>query len=277
MTNRQWLEFLLNVGRGLRERLGKLAGTVEAQKQLGRGAGGDITVFIDKVAEDYIISRLEEGSRQGFKCTLISEEAGLKPFGDEDLFLMVDPIDGSLNAKRGIPLYSASFALIRGTKLESVEVGLVINLATGQEFWAQEGEGSYLDDRSINISSSGLRETLTYELPNPKVNFKQLQPVFSHFNKVRNLGSLALDLCFFAQGACDAFIMPGPARPLDFAAGLLLVREAGGQVVEITGKSLDSIPVTTPKVKGLIAAKNQPELKQIMNWMKPARKSPPKR
>lgn len=268
MNNQEWLDFLRNLGRGLRVKIGGLAGTSEAKKQLGRGAGGDITVYIDKVAEDYIISRLEAGVSQGSGCTLISEEAGQKKFGNENIYLLVDPIDGSLNAKRGIPLFSVSFALLRGNKLENIEVGLVINLVTGQEFWAIKGEGSFLDGGRINISPPGHRELLNYELPQPKDNWRRLTPVFSHFDKVRNLGSLALDLCFFAQGACDAFIMPGPARPLDFAAGLLLVQEAGGEVVEITGKTLESVPVTTPKVKGLIAGKNTQEVKQILNWMR---------
>lgn len=268
MTNQEWLDFFRELGRGVRERVGNLAGTLEAQQHLGQGAGGDITVYIDQVAEDFIISRLEAEVIKGFKCTLISEEAGLKNLGDEKLYLLVDPIDGSLNAKRGIPLFSASFALLRGNRLENVEVGLVINLATGQEFWAIKGEGSFFDGRPINISPPGKREVLAYELPKPKDNIGTLMSVFPHYHKVRNLGSLALDLCFFAQGACDAFIMPGSARPLDFAAGMLIVQEAGGQLVEITGKSLGSVLVTTHQVKGLIAGRNDQELKQLLNWMR---------
>lgn len=277
MTNQEWLDFFQKLGRGLKEKVGRLAGTPEARKPLGKGAGGDITVYIDQVAEDFIISQLNQRAFKKFKGTLISEEVGEKIFGEEKLYLLVDPIDGSLNAKRGIPLFSASFALARGEKLGDIEVGLVINLVTGQEFWAKKGEGSFFNGTRLKVYPDRRREVLTYELPQPQKSSRRLLSVLSHYSKARNLGSLALDLCFFAQGASDAFIMPGPTRPLDFAAGLLIVQEAGGKVVDLTGKSLEAVSAKTRKVKGLIAAKDNREIMQLIKWMSPGPRARTKR
>ncbi len=143
MTNEQWLDIFKQIGKkmcdGITATLRKEGGTIP----LGKGAGGDKTFPVDKWAEDIVIAALEKAHQEGETFTLISEELGVRKFGEGKKIVLVDPIDGSNNAKSGIPFFSTSLALLNSDTLDTLAVGYVINLAAGDEFWALRGSGAY--------------------------------------------------------------------------------------------------------------------------------------
>src|SRR3990172_11651619 len=98
----QWIGVLRGIGRNLLEKIPQIAGSAEASVMIGRGAGGDQTFLIDETAEQIIVEELEKTAGKSDGFTLISEECGIKQFGAENnIRILVDPIDGSNNAKRG--------------------------------------------------------------------------------------------------------------------------------------------------------------------------------
>ena len=117
MTNEQWLSIFRDIGKhvchGISEFLSREGGKIA----IGRGAGGDKTFPVDKWAEDLVIAGLENVYRQGEAFTVISEELGVRKFGEGKMTILIDPIDGSNNAKNGVPFFSLSMALLDGDRL----------------------------------------------------------------------------------------------------------------------------------------------------------------
>jgi myo-inositol-1(or 4)-monophosphatase len=124
------LELLRKTGQTLSRELSGVRHTAEV---LSRGAAGDKTHPVDKRAEEIILSALESW---GEPLTVISEEAGVVEMRGGGMTVIVDPIDGSRNAVSGIPFYCSSLAVAEGECLEDVVLSYIINLANGEEFWA---------------------------------------------------------------------------------------------------------------------------------------------
>ena len=183
---------------------------------LGKGASGDTTHRIDKRAEDIVREELE---RLGEPVTLVSEECGLIDIRGGGARLLVDPIDGSRNAVSGIPLFSTSIALINGDTIKNTSAGYVVNLISGDEFWAVAGGGSFLNGLPVRTQQDNLFRVLSYEAQTPGKDILKIMPLISLFNRARCFGSTALDLAFVAQGAVSMFIVPSASRSFDFAAG----------------------------------------------------------
>jgi myo-inositol-1(or 4)-monophosphatase len=223
---------------------------------LGRGAGGDRTFPVDKWAEDLIIAALETVHRQGENFTLISEELGVRKFGDGKKTVLVDPIDGSNNAKSGIPFFSTSLALLDGDKLSDLKVGYVINLAVGDEFWAVRGEGAHKNGAPIRTSPLESITIVAYEASNPAADIPKILPLIRQAKRTRCFGSTALDLAYLASGAVSVFATATASRAFDYAAGMLILEEAHGVITDFTGDTLDHIVVGLDRTVPLLASKN---------------------
>src|SRR5512140_2209081 len=154
MTNEQWLEIFKGIGTKMREGIAAILAKEGGTVPLGKGAGGDKTFPVDKWAEDIIIAALEQAQREGEGFTLISEEMGVRKFGEGEKIVLVDPIDGSNNAKSGIPFFSTSLALLSGRTLDTLAAGYVVNLAAGDEFWALRGKGAFKNGSRIRTSAT---------------------------------------------------------------------------------------------------------------------------
>ncbi len=256
MDNQQWLEVFQAIGRkmckGMDEFLSREGGTVA----LGKGAGGDRTFPVDKWAEDMVIAALEEVHQSGESFTLISEEAGVKKFGDGDTIVLVDPIDGSNNAKNGVPFYATSIALLSGNKLSDLGVGYVMNLASGDEFWAVRGRGAYKNGSRIRTPGTDSITIAAYEASNPATDLPRILPLLQAAKRTRCFGSTALDLAYLASGAISVFATATPSRTFDYAAGMLIVEEADGVITDLEGISLDHITAGLDRTVPLLASKN---------------------
>ncbi len=226
-------------------RLRRDFGEVE-KLQVSEKGPGDFVSLADKRAEETLLEELMR-TRPGFG--FLGEE-GSKVAGDGVHRFIVDPLDGTTNFLHGIP----HFAISVGMEKDGEVIAGVIYEPIGDElYWAEKGKGAFLDTaftKSLRLRVSG-RRSLTNSLIGTGIPFRgrgdhpafltQLGAVMGETAGVRRMGSAALDLAFVAAGRLDGFWENG-LSPWDIAAGVLMVREAGGFLSEIGGKAhtLDS-------------------------------------
>ena len=241
------IDFLKLLADNVYKSVKPLLGTKEAAKKSKKGAGGDITMEIDQVAENVIVDSLEKSN---VNILLISEELGEKYIGEEEKArknqnaLIVDPLDGSNNAVRGIPYCSVSIAYAVGKGIKDIKKAVVLNLITKDIYWAEKGKGAYLNNTKIQVSDLDISQKCFFELNLPMknliTNLQKLSPLIRKFYRVRILGSSALTLCQIASGAMEAFInLRNSNRLVDVAAGLLILKEAGGKFFSLDGSEID--------------------------------------
>jgi len=194
----------------------------------GRGAGGDVSLVIDRAAEDAIIAELEA---TGLPLTVISEERGRRELaGGGAVHVVIDPICGSRNAKRGLPGWCVSIAVAAGPSLGDVHWGYIRDLDRGEEWWARRGEGAFHDsERLAELDPNATLELVGLEFIHPElVSAVADKLVLSGIARLRAIGSIALTLCYVASGRLDALVTLAGCRSVDIAAGQLILREAGG-------------------------------------------------
>lgn len=195
-----------------------------------RGEGGDRTLVIDTVAEDAIFAELES---IGVSLTAVSEERGEVPIaGGGPIHVVIDPIDGSRNAKRRMPLHAVSIAVADDDTMGGVAFGYVKDLGSGEEWWAERGAGAYLDDvRLPALTPDAELELLALEMIRPQHVRSTAEAIeATGAARLRAIGSVALSLCFVAAGRFDGLVTLAACRSVDAAAGQLIVREAGGAI-----------------------------------------------
>lgn len=257
MDNQQWLEVFKVIGRRMRAGIAEFLAHEGGTVPLGKGAGGDKTFPVDKWAEDIVLSILEEVHRRGEQFTLISEELGTRSFGSGSRIILVDPIDGSNNAKNGVPFFATAITLLSGNKLADRSVGYVMNLAVGDEFWAVRGQGAFKNGSRIWTPSTDGLTIAAYEASNPAADIPRILPVLKASKRTRCFGSTALDLAYLASGAISVFATATASRAFDYAAGMLIVEEAGGVVTDLGGALLDHISIGLARTVPLLASKNE--------------------
>jgi fructose-1,6-bisphosphatase/inositol monophosphatase family enzyme len=206
------------------------------------GADGSPTEELDRVAEAQVISETEA---EGVDWDILSEEIGLVHRGGRRM-LVVDPVDGSHNALRGMPGATVSLALGNGT-LGGIDLGVVHDLGTGSTFWAVRGDGAYRDGHRIRPRRwESSRETFFLNLG--RHSTARVTSWVGKGRRVRSLGCASFEMSMVAQGAGDVYIFENdsPQRNLrvtDIAAGYRILLEAGGGALDATGSPLESLPL----------------------------------
>jgi len=229
-------------------------------------ARADYVSQTDLDAQEAVLSLIAE--RHPDHAVLAEEGAGsveeqLATWDGRPLWI-VDPLDGTANFLHDHPLYCASVAVaVEGR----VVAGAVASGSSGERWWAAEGEGAFKGGRRIRVSE---RTRLRDALVGTGFPFKalellpdylgQLDRVLHAASGVRRGGSAALDMCYLAQGTLDAF-WEEILMPWDFAAGLVLVREAGGVLARPDGSGLDLAP---GRVRGANGADMLAELRRVL-------------
>ncbi|HXY62317.1 MAG TPA: inositol monophosphatase family protein [Nitrospirota bacterium] len=257
MTNDQWLEIFKDIGRKMREGLAEILSRESGKISLGKGAGGDKTFPVDKWAEDIVISAIEKAHREGEAFTLISEELGVRKFGDGRKIVLVDPIDGSNNAKTGIPFFSTSIAMLNDETLSDLAVAYVVNLAMGDEFTAIRGQGAYKNGTRIRTSAAEALTIVAFEASSPASDIPRIMPLIKQARRTRCFGSTALDLSYLASGSISVFATATASRAFDYAAGMLILEEADGVITDLEGTSLDHIVVGLSRTVPLLASAHE--------------------
>jgi len=241
------INFLKQIAINVFDSVKPFIGTKEGAVKSKRGAGGDLSMKIDLIAEEVIVDNLKKAN---VDLLLISEELGEKYIGVEDKakynqnVLIVDPIDGSNNAARGVPYCSVSIAYAIGKRVSDIKRAVVLNLITKDIYWAEKGKGAYYNDSPICVSDLDISQKCFFEfnlpMKNLMKNLQTLTPLIRSFYKIRILGSSALTLCQIACGNMEAFInLREGNRLVDVAAGILILKEAGGKIFSLGGQNID--------------------------------------
>jgi myo-inositol-1(or 4)-monophosphatase len=215
-----WLELCRASVGDVRRVLDELPTRYEREPVVGAGLGGDDTTAIDKAAEDAIVARF-----RALDVSIVSEEVGR--LGDGSTVVVIDPIDGSLNAKRGIPFFSVSIAVADGDRMGDVHFGYVYDFGSGEEWVARRGEGATLNGEPLTVRPKDTIEILSFEATLTSLVARDAAKVAGIAHRLRVMGSLALSLCHLAAGRVDAVCSLKGARSVDIAAAQLLVRELG--------------------------------------------------
>jgi myo-inositol-1(or 4)-monophosphatase len=253
-----WLEVCRLCVEDIRRELERLPTRVEREPVLRLGLGGDDTTAVDQAAEDAVVARLEA---LGEDFVLVSEELGERTFGaGGPRRVVVDPIDGSVNAKRGIPFFSFSLAVADGPTMGEVTFGYVFDFGTGEEWTAERGAGAFLGGERLGaLRPKDEIEILSFEGTTTPAIADRIGAVVALAGRVRVMGSLALSLCHFASGRVDGVVSLKPARSVDIAAAQLLVRECGLAIELFEDPPFDAAPLDLG-ARSRLAAARSPEL-----------------
>ncbi|MFX1393194.1 MAG: inositol monophosphatase family protein [Promethearchaeota archaeon] len=246
------IDFLKKIGIEIYNKIHPILGTKKAAEEFQRGAGGDISMYIDILAEKVIVDSLKS---KNVDLLLISEEIGEIFIGDKKKAInnqqkiIMDPIDGSNNAIRGIPFCSVSIAYAIGNSLDHIIKAAIIDLTTKDIYWAEKNKGAYLNDKQIYVSERNISKNCFLELNLPLKSVAselvKYSSIINKFCKIRVMGSTALTLCQIAKGSIDAFMdFIKNNRLVDVAAGILILKEAGGKIFSKEGKDLDEISLS---------------------------------
>lgn len=240
------------------------------QQDLGIGAGGDLMKSVDLAAEKAIIETLRH---QNIEFTLISEESGIKEFGEnfQQLYVTLDPIDGTTNCIHNIPFYCSSIAISEKPILSSVSVAMVIDLFHDITYFAQKDCGAYCNNKRISTSTCNLLDKAIIGLDINKTNaqnfISKISPFLNETKHIRHFGANALEICYVAEGKTEAFIdIRGKIRTTDLAASFLILRESGGTITNLENNPL--IAKLDPKAKvSFVASGNNKIHKKILDLL----------
>jgi myo-inositol-1(or 4)-monophosphatase len=271
-SNVDWLQVLVQCKENVRMHIQPLLKSLkEPQPDLGKGAGGDQMKLVDLAAEKAIV---EVMLQHGVSFTLVSEESGIKEFGNQakKCYVTTDPIDGTTNLVRGLPFYCSSIAVSRKQMLSEVYAAMVTDLYHGTTYTAVAGKGAYRNGEKIATSKlASLEEAVigldlnTYKV---KEVAAQLTDLIGQTKHIRHFGANALELCYVAEGLTDAFVdIRGKLRTTDVAAGFLIVKEAGGIITTPNRQVADAKLDPAEKLK--FVASGNPQIHElILNLVK---------
>jgi myo-inositol-1(or 4)-monophosphatase len=205
-----------------------LAGLNRAEVRIDSSEGKDIKISADKESESIIIDFLREKT----DIAILSEEKGLiKAAGNSDLQWVVDPLDGTINYIKGIPINCVSIALCRG---EEPQLGAIYDFNRNELFTGIDGGGAWLNGHAITVSPTDkIDKAILFSGFPPNADFspgavKRMVEQIRDFLKLRWIGSAALSLAYIAAGRGDAYLENG-IWLWDVAAGLAIVAGAGGK------------------------------------------------
>lgn len=194
----------------------------------------DFVTYVDKTSESRIVEAL---SKILPVAGFIAEENKSLPVSDNYNWI-IDPLDGTTNYIHGIPLYSISIALVRGTQ---TVVGVVYEPNSDECFYAWEGSNAFLNHSPIRVSNQVLLNDTLFATGFPYYDYSKLRPFMEVFEYMirnsrglRRLGSAAIDLAWVACGRIDGFFEYG-LHPWDVAAGAFIVERAGGKNSDFSG------------------------------------------
>lgn len=238
-----WIAVFNRATDAVRSYLATFTTTAARLEETGqRGEGGDRTLTLDAGAEDVIFAELDRLHAEGVRFTALSEERGAVDYGSQDVLVVIDPIDGSMNAKRGMPSHAVSIAVAIGPSvvtdgtMADVICGLVADLGVNERWTAIRGKGAWLNGESFDapaeerLTSAGLLELVAIESAHPQLMLEAGDALVEHVHRIRATGAIAIALSQVAAGRVDVMASLGRCRAVDAAAGQLIVRESGGLV-----------------------------------------------
>jgi myo-inositol-1(or 4)-monophosphatase len=212
-------------------------------------------VEIDRLAEDTALAAFAAAAERGLAFSVLSEEVGQRSFGADYPLVVMDPIDGSLNAKQGVPCFAVMLSLLNGPTVADIRAGYVMNLVNGEDFSAVRGGGA--EHRQQPLEPLPRRDPGRLEVVALESSIGSLfeaAPLLKRAQKLRILGSMALSIAHTATGGFDVFCSPLRARVFDMTASLLVLEESGGMATDLAGGPLGGLEVGFANRTTLLAA-----------------------
>jgi len=226
-------ELCKDIADAVEEVVVRVADEPDAGEVVGMGADGTPTKKIDEVAEDAALEVIEEHG----DLRVVSEEAGEVVYGDPTHTVVLDPLDGTYNATKGVPFYSVSVGVADEDSVDAVQHAHVREITTGQSYTAERGEGAYFEGERVEVEGESTPGKMTVC---GVYNIDNFDP--GRFKRVRLLGCSSLELSYVGAGRFDGFLdMRSRLRVIDFAAAKLFVEEAGGVVTDGYGDDLKNV------------------------------------
>ena len=268
--NADWLGACRRAVSGLSEILSQAPTTEQRAKETGsRGSGGDRTLVIDQSAESVVLAELGKLQDEGFSFTALSEERGEIDFGDSGVRVIIDPIDGSLNAKRRLPHHALSIAVADGATMADVAFAFVYDFGPSEEWLARRGEGAWCNGQRLDPelgerrAYDGRLEVLGIESADPRWVAKSIERLEISAYRLRALGTIASSLCQVAAARFDGMVSLRRARGVDSAAAQLIVREAGGHVSFPAYEDRLAAPLDAAPTSPVVAARSLQTLHEL--------------
>lgn len=194
----------------------------------------EIVTWCDKKSESIILKYLNKNFPN---YALLSEESGLNN-KTSDYFWIIDPLDGTSNFTIHNPLFTVSVSLFYKNK---IVFGVTYMPVLNEMYWAVKGQGAYRNNKKLKVSTIKElpRAYITYCHGQDLVSHRHAYKIYEHFHEVardcRHFGSTTLELAMVAAGNTDALLVAKP-KIWDIAAGIILIKEAGGQATDFQGK-----------------------------------------
>ena len=256
-----WLDACRAAAADITRVLDELPSRAEREPVVAAGVGGDDTTAIDDAAERAVVAQLEDLHREGLDFTLVSEELGERQFGTSETRVVVDPIDGSVNAKRGLRHFALSIAVAEGSTMGDVVFGYVHDFGSGEEWTATHGGGAQLNGELLgDVRPKEPVEILALEGTLAASVADHGEALVGYAQRFRIMGSLALSMCQLAAGRVDAACSLREARAVDTAAAQLLIREVGLSIGFADAGPWDAAPLDTLP-RGIVVAAATDELR----------------
>jgi myo-inositol-1(or 4)-monophosphatase len=258
-----WLAACRRATEALGEMLAGHPTTSDRAVETGRGDGGDLALVIDRAAEDVVFAELAALHAAGRRFTALSEERGEVDYGAVDVRVVIDPIDGSMNAKRQLSHYALSVAVAEGETMADVVFGYVHDFGPAEEWTASRGEGAWLNGARLDTAprerrlEDGTLEVLGIESADPRWVAEAAEDLRDSAHRLRAIGSIAISLCQVADARFDAMVTLWRCRAVDAAAAQLIVREAGGHVAFTACTSPLGAPLDAAPHSPVIAARTE--------------------
>jgi myo-inositol-1(or 4)-monophosphatase len=268
-----WLALCRRITTGLERMLAEHPTMRERAVEVMRGEGGDMALVIDCAAEDVIFGELDALHAAGHRFTAISEERGEVDYGGvgpDGFRLVIDPIDGSTNAKRCLTHHSVSIAVADGETMADVCFGYVYDFGAREEWTAVRGGGAFLNGAALPAdlpewrTPEGRLELLAIESVDPRWVADCAPRLLDTAHRLRAIGSIAISLCQVAGGRVDGMLTLWRCRAVDAAAAQLIARETGALVAfpafaDPLGAPLDLLPHSP-----VIAARSRPAMADLV-------------
>jgi myo-inositol-1(or 4)-monophosphatase len=234
-----------------------------------RGEGGDQTLVIDEQAEDAIFRELDRLHSEGARFSALSEERGKVDFGSDDVLVVIDPIDGSMNAKRGLTHHAISIGVAAGDTMGDMEFGYVFDFGPDEEWVASRGSGVLLNGERLpdppppRHDEDGKLELVAIESADPRWIAKRMDHLVEHVHRVRAMGTIAVSLCQVALTRVDGMATLWKTRSVDAAAAQLIVRESGGYVAFPGCSTPLGSPLDLEPNGPIVAARSEADLERL--------------